>query len=87
MAADVLHIFNSEKNVPALPSLPPALPPWAQECSLLPAFSSLSFSPQTQQPCLLKSRRQKVLGIFVKLLNLAASQRETALKGLTPSGR
>lgn len=48
---------------------------------MLPVFSSLSFSPQPQQPRLLKSRRQKVLGIFIKLLKLAASQRETALKG------
>lgn len=77
----MLLIVNSENNVLALVSLPPAVPPRDQECSLLPAFSRLSFSLQPQQPHLLKSRWQKVLGIFVKLLNLAASQSETALKG------
>lgn len=80
-AADVLHIFNSEKNVPALLSFPPAAPRWDQERGLLPAFRSLSLSPQPQQPRLLKSRRQKVLGIFIKLSTLAAGQRETALRG------
>ena len=80
-AADVLHIFNSEKNVPALLSFPPAAPRWDQERGLLPAFGSLSLSPQPQQPRLLKSRRQKVLGIFIKLSTLAAGQRETALRG------
>lgn len=48
---------------------------------MLPVFSRLSFSPQPRQPRLLKSRQQKVLGIFVKLLNLAVSQKETALNG------